>query len=550
MIQRSRPILLLLSILLLGCQAQEISANCERLAADIKLSSVTVEVQSIPAGQFQAPDGQSYLVPSFCRLQGIAKPTRNSSINFEVWLPQKKWNGRYYQHGLGGESGRISYADLAGSLREGNAVATSDDGHITTPASNNFRWAINHPDRVLDWGYRALKQTRDTAHAIINTYYGREPHHAYFAGCSGGGRHGLMAVQRYPEDWDGVLVVAPNTYLIHDLASILARGQLWKNNPAGRIPISKLPLIQKTALNACSANAKVVNGIAGDPRLCRYDPAILSCKDVVTDNCLTRPQIDTLRKIYDGLRQPDGTLIHPGFAPTLEVDHGWEQWMPVTTAESDTEQQVPPLFAYAEDFFRNIIFFDEPQLDIQALKTSKLVARVNNKTIEGEVLTTALNPDNPDLSKYKKTGGKLLMYFGWGDAAIPAEGGIKYYDSVVNTLGGISQTQDFYRLFMVPGMGHCVGGAGANAFGQGHWPSLPAALQNDSRHNIMRALEAWVERDVAPQKIIATKYVNDDANKGVAFTRPLCPYPQIAIYKGTGDTKEATNFVCKTGAAP
>ena len=224
--------------------------------------------------------------------------------------------------------------------------------------------------------------------------------------------------------------------------------------------------------------------------------------------------------------------------------------MPVTTAESDTEQQVPPLFAYAEDFFRNIIFFDEPQLDIQALKTSKLVARVNNKTIEGEVLTTALNPDNPDLSKYKKTGGKLLMYFGWGDAAIPAEGGIKYYDSVVNTLGGISQTQDFYRLFMVPGMGHCVGGAGANAFGQGHWPSLPAALQNDSRHNIMRALEAWVERDVAPQKIIATKYVNDDANKGVAFTRPLCPYPQIAIYKGTGDTKEATNFVCKTGAAP
>ncbi len=512
--------------------------------------------KTIPAGNFETPNGDTYPVPAFCRVIGVSRPTEQSTIHFEVWLPED-WNGRYYQHGQGGGGGQINYQALVGFLLEGNAVAASDDGHRVKGIDDLYRWAYQQPEKVIDWGYRASKRTRDSAHTLMEAYYGAGPHHSYFAGCSNGGQQGLMAAQRYPQDWDGVLVGAPNISLTRDLASLGFRGQLWLDGPLSRIPAQMLPVIQEAALASCLPQAHVVDGIAADPRYCPFDPAVLACTEKRTDDCLSVPQLTTLNKIYQGAPHPGtGELFQFGFLPTMETGSGWKHFMPVSEPMSDdvaTPPTPPVSLSIAEAFYRYVVF-DDPQWRLAALNFDRDMVVAYNKKVGGEPLSSVLNADNPDLSAFKNRGGKLLMYFGWGDAAIPAQGGIRYFDDVVERMGGLADTQDFFRLFMAPGMGHCAGGPGANAFGQMVNPALPLPLQNDPRHHIRRALEAWVEEGRAPDKIIATKYVNDKPEAGVAFTRPLCPYPQRAILQGKEENKEnektesaqrAEHFACE-----
>jgi len=530
------------------------AAGCEDLI-NLKFPRATVTLaQPIPAGNFLAPDGENYAVPAFCRVHGVSRPTSDSSINFEVWMPENGWSGRYYQHGQGGSGGVISYADLAGFLLSGAAGAATDDGHVM-PADRGLGWALKHPERVVDFGYRALKETTDHAKIVVQTYYGKAPHYSYFEGCSDGGRLALMAAQRFPDDWNGILVGAPGNYRVRFTAGVNAWfGQIWLNNPAGRIPPSKLPAIQRAALAACKPQANVVDGIATDPRFCRLDPAILTCKTKDTDECLTEPQVAMVRTIYDGPRSlRTGEQIYPGYPSTVEgVNGGWDNNITGGRASMGFQSSAnnainePSYSIRAKQFYRNFVF-DDPQWDFQKLDLDRDIAYAENKLVAGQSLASILNSDNPELSGVNEKIPKILMYFGWADDSVTPLGGIKYYEDVAQKNNGFKKTQGFFRLFMAPGMAHCGGGPGPNSFGQfGRLYTPP--LKDDAAHSITRALEAWVEKGVAPRKIIAAKYVDDKPERGALMTRPLCPYPQIAKYKGRGSTRDAGNFECVEGA--
>lgn len=548
---KSTRLLVLLALALsAGAQAKEKKMECEDLAR-LSLPHTKIELaQRVPAGPMVAPDGKTYEVPAFCRIHGLAKPTEKSHINFELWLPAQGWTGRYYQHGQGGSGGVISYATLAKELRSGNAAAATDDGHVK-PADLGSSWALEGPEILIDFGYRALKETSDHARALIRAYYGKPQHHAYFGGCSDGGRLAFMAAQRFPEDWDGIIAGAPgNDRIGFSGGSTAWVGKLWLDNPEGRIPPGKLPAIQRAALASCTPDAHVVNGIAADPRFCPFDPSVMTCKGEETNECLTAPQVDTLRKIYAGPRSArTGESIYRGWPPTSEANGNWGyfitggDWKPIWSAHRSDE---PGWLSRARQFYQDFVY-EDANWDFRQLDLDRDLAQAKNKQLAGERMESVLNAVDTDLSRLRSKGGKILMYFGWADDAITPLGGIDYYEQVARESGGWASTQDFFRLFLAPGMNHCVGGAGPNAFGQA---AGAPALKDDAEHDVRRALEAWVERGVAPRKIVATKYFDDKPEQGVAATRPMCAYPQVARYKGTGSTNEARNFECVQGTTP
>lgn len=515
------------------------ASTCEALTS-LELPNTTLtDAQIVLAGDFKAPDNNTYTVPAFCRVQGIAKPSNDSLIHFEIWLPVEKWNGRYHQYAQGGSGGAISYGGLADFLNTGAVGGATDDGHDNSWADRS-RWALGHPEKIIDLGYRALKETSDHARAIIQAYYGKKPQYTYISGCSDGGRGALLAAQRFPDEWDGILAGSPGNYRVpFSLALNAWVGQLWLNNPEGRIPQEKLPAIQRTALASCTDQAKVVEGIAADPRFCRYDPEVLACQGVETDQCLTAAQVDTLRELYEGPRDSvTGERLYPaGLIPTGEGN-----WAGEVTGKED---KAPLWLGWAESYYRNFVF-DNPEWTFSTLDLDRDFKKGVNKNVAGQTLATVMNADNPDLSRIKNNGGKILSYFGW-EEPLPPEAGIHYYQEVVNHIGGFKKAHDFYRLFPAPGMLHCMNGKGANAFGQ---LFATPGLKNDAEHNILRALEAWVEQGIAPDKIIAAKYINNKPEEGVAMTRPLCPYPQVVTYKGTGSTAKAENFSCVEGTMP
>ena len=495
----------------------------------------------VPADAFQSPNGESYRAPAFCRVQVAANPTADSDIRFEVWLPDAKdWTGRYYQHGEGGGGGQIDYASLTGFVRDGAVGAATNDGGAEMAALIDRQ---AHPQRLIDNQYRALQETAQGAREITLAYYGHAPRHRYFEGCSGGGMYALKAAKRFPEDWDGILVGAANTTSM-GVAALAWNARTWLEDPLGRIVPEKLPAIQRAALASCTAQAHVVNGIATDPRRCPFDPKVLSCKGPETDVCLTTHQLATLQKIYVGPRNPrTGIQIYPGFPPTSEI--GWVNSLsvPARVYVFNPEHPTPPYSLYGSNaFYRSI--FDDPHWNVRKFDFDKSVTSSENTEFAGASLKSILDADDPDLSAFWERGSKMLMYVGWGDHALTPFEGVGYYEKVAQAAGGIDSLQHSFRLFMAPGMYHCAGGPGANAFGQGALAG--PALQNDPRHNIVRALEAWAETDRSPDQIIATKYIDDDPRKGIEFTRPLCPYPQLAVYAGVGSTAEASNFECKT----
>jgi hypothetical protein len=521
-----------------------VSASQQPCADLIKVTIPHAEIvlaERVFAGTFNAPDGKRYEVPAFCRVHGVARPSPDSHINFEVWLPANTWNGRYYQVGTGGFAGRLSYGFLAEKLAQGNAVAGTDTGH--TGEGNDASWALGHPEKIIDYGYRALKETTIGAKAVINAFYNKAANYSYFEGCSNGGREAMMVAQRYPEDWDGILAGAPANFLT--LESIMQAEneiQQW-STPDSHIPHEKLPMIQQAALASCAPEAHLLKGVAADPRHCEFDPSVLLCKSGADNNdCLTANQVATVKKIYRGLTDPDtGESLYPGYAATFEA----ESWPDIAIGKQPAQT---PGYFFGNEMLANMVF-DDPDFDIYQADFRDTFYQLEKKTIAGEPLRNVLNSNNPDLRKFQNRKGKLIVYHGWGDT-LPSPGGIvNYYGDVMGQMGGLKATQSFFRLFMVPGMGHCSGGPGANSFGQ-LAPYTPRPLQDDAKHNIVKTLEAWVEKGQAPEKITATKYVNDKPEQGVAFTRPLCPYPQIPVYKGFGSTDLAENFKCVDGEEP
>jgi hypothetical protein len=503
-------------------------SSCENLTSLTLTNTTITSATSVAAGSYKPPTGPGQQaptrdLPAFCRVVGVAKPTSDSEIGIEVWLPASGWNGKFEQVGNGGFAGRIPVASMVEPLLRGYATAGTDDGHHATDAS----WALGHPEKIADFGYRAVHETSVQAKAIVRAFYGKDAAPAYFVGCSDGGREALMEAQRFPEDFSGIVAGAPANYWTHLLATAIWDEQALFSDPASYIPPQKLPALQNAAIAACDALDGVKDGLIENPRRCHFDPVVVQCKGADGPDCLTAPQVDAARKIYGGSKNSrTGAQIVPGFSPGTEaVPANWPLW--ITAAGPD---KLATQSFFGNSFFQNMVF-DNPKWDFRTLNFDSDVKLTDDK------LASVLNSDNPNLRPFKARGGKLIQYHGWGDAAIPPQGSIDYYETVRK---GMGNTEGFYRLFLVPGMSHCGGGLGANVFGNGLVP--PHA---DPDHDVVLALDRWVEHGVAPDRIVATGYTDGNPAKGVAMTRPLCPYPKEAHYKGTGDTNDAANFVCQ-----
>jgi feruloyl esterase len=465
-------------------------------------------------------------LPAFCRVVAEASPTADSAIKLEVWMPANGWNGKYQGQGNGGFAGMIGYPALGAAIKRGYAAAGTDTGHSGGEAA----WALGHPEKVIDFGYRGIHEMTLKAKAIIDAFYGGHPQHSYFASCSDGGREALMEAQRFPEDYDGILAGAPANFWTHLLVGAVWVTQATTLDQASYIPASKLPAIGAAVLAACDAQDGVADGTLNDPRQCHFDPATLLCKGADSNSCLTAPQVAALKKIYAGPHDSAGHHLFPGYVPGAEEGPGgWAAWI---TGPGPGHSL---LFSFGIQFFSDMVY-EQADWDYRTFNVDQATKLADAKT------GRALDATDPNLKPFRARGGRLILYHGWGDAAIPAPNTIDYYNSVVATMGR-RNTDSFLRLFMVPGMQHCGGGPGPNSFGQG-----ANSPPYDPEHNIYTALEHWVEKGVAPSKITATKYVNDsNPAQGVKMTRPLCPYPQVAKYKGAGDTNDAANFVCAPG---
>jgi hypothetical protein len=498
------------------------AAPCESLAGLTLPDTQITSAELVPGGAFTPPTGPAIKdLPPFCRVAGSIRPTSDSDIRFEVWMPASSWNGKFHGVGNGGFAGSLSYTGLGAPLRHGYAAATTDTGHTGGDAS----WALGHPEKIVDYGYRAIHEMTVKAKAVVAAYYGSAPKRSYFASCSNGGRQALMEAQRYPADYDGIIAGAP----ANDFTGI-AIGFLWNErallaDPSGYIPASKIKAIESAALSACDARDGLTDGLIDDPTQCGFDPSTMVCKGPESDGCLTAAQVATLKKIYEGPRNAQGSVVFPGFVPGGESGTGgWTAWINGTAPEKSLQ------FFFGTQLYRNMVA-DNPTWDLKTFDVDK-----DGKLIR-EKLAPILNATDPNLKPFHDRGGKLILYHGWCDAALTPLNTINYYNSVVTKLGAKRAAQ-FVRLYMVPGMQHCGGGPGPNRF-----------LLNwtDPEHDMVLALERWVEEGIGPGAIVAAKMPDQNPGGSAERTRPLCPYPQVAKYKGSGSMDDAANFAC---AAP
>ena len=544
--------------LVLACSTCALAqSSCDNLR-NLKLEHASViAAKWVEAGPLKVPAGswgtsQEVPVPRHCELTAVSRPTSDSEIDFLVWLPAPEdWNGKYLQTGNGGWAGMIQPAALIRPLWQGYAASSTDDGHKieNSMMGTDASWAIGHPEKLIDFGYRALHETATLSKAIVQAYYGRWSAHAYFQGCSDGGREALMEAERYPEDFDGVIAGAPANHWTHHFAGFIWDELALEDKPESKITVAQLPAIQQAALAACDALDGVRDGLIEDPRKCHFDPSVLLCRGPAGADCLTQPQIDALKKVYAGPTDPNtGEPIYPGYEPGTEAVPGaWAPWI-VATA---------PLPNSVQDLFGNRFFgqavHEDPHWDWRTMDFHRDVRLADEKT------AAILNSWNPDLRTFRDHGGKLIQYHGWGDDAIAPRDSINFYDKVTEFLARYpdprsanpADIQAFYRLFMVPGMTHCAGGSGPVSFGNDD-PDRSLGIPVDAEHDVLMALDRWVTAGVAPDRLIGTGKIGGDAKTGagaVKLTRPLCPYPKVAHYNGQGDTNAAENFSCVSDQA-
>lgn len=502
--------------------AQTNAQRCERVA-QLNIANTTVNAQLVSPGGFTAPGdppppaiAERYKsLPQFCRVTAHAHPSNDSDIVIEIWLPASGWNGRFQAIGTGGFAGVIPYPNLATVLNRGYVTASTDTGHTT---GANAEWALGHPEKIIDYGYRGIHEMTGVAKAAISAFYGNNAQHSYFVGCSNGGRQALMEAQRYPDDYDGILAGAPANNWTRLLTTGLSSMQAMGNDPESYIPAAKWKAVETVVNNACDANDGVRDGIVNDPRQCRFDPATMQCKPGDADNaCLTAKQVVALKKIYQGAQDSHGRQIFFGLLPGAESrSSGWESWVSGEALGKGSG------FFFGKEYFSNMVYQDKAW-DYHTANIEAALKAADERT-------KALNATDPDLSKLAKHGGKLILYHGWNDPAIPATSTVDYFEAMQKKMGAAA-TDNFTRLYMVPGMQHCGGGPGATALGGNVAPFEP-------ERNILSALELWVEKGVAPGTIIASK-------PGSTMTRPLCPYPQAPTYNGSGDVNSAASFTCK-----
>ncbi len=474
-----------------------------------------------PAGPFVIPPelgpARTVQLPAFCRVQGVLHPTSDSHIAFEAWLPAEGWNGRFQGVGNGGFAGSIGYAGLAAAVQGGYAVASTDTGH--GPGATDASWAKGHPEKVVDFGWRAVHLTAVAGKTLTEAFYGSAPRHAYFTSCSNGGRQGLMEAQRFPGDYDGIIAGAP----AYNWTGLFT-GFVWNaqalSRPGATILAAKTPAIAAAVLADCDRLDGAADGLVSDPSQCRFNPDKLRCADKETDACLTAPQIAALRAIYQGPRTSKGQQIYFGFPPggeTAPGSAGWDLWIFGPAPGASIQN------AFGSSFVKSVVGAPDGWTPA-GFDFDRDVAPLKART------AATFNATDPDLSRFAARGGKLILFHGWSDAAIPAPGTIAYRDQVVRRMGA-GKADGFMRLFLAPGMHHCGGGAGPSDFDQGGVPS-PG---RDPSTSLAAALEVWVEQGHAPEQVIARQPDR---------TGLLCAYPKHATLTPGGDPSRAESYHC------
>ena len=491
--------------------AQASAGACATLGQHALPDTKITAAEVVTGGSFAPPGAPNPIanLPPFCRIAGAIAPTRESNIRFEVWMPMENWNGKFAGVGNGGWAGTISFGPMAEQLRRGYATASTNTGHDAAPGLNMAKFAYDQPEQLIDFAYRAHHETAVKAKALVQAFYGKPPARAYFIGCSSGGYEGLMEAQRFPDDYDGIVAGAPannwTRLMAGDFDGVLA---VLKDS-SSHLPPPALSLLYRSALAACDTIDGVADGVLDDPRRCKFDPAALTCAgDRTPPACLAKPQVEAARRVYRGLTDPaSGAQLYPGLVP------GSEPFWP----HRDPANPFPiPLSHY------KWLVFADPAWDWRSFDFSDPADYQAHVKAEARY-APILNATSPDLRAFRKRGGKLLQYHGWNDQLIAPQNSIDYYQSVEAFFGSGGDVQSFYRLFMAPGMAHCSGGTGPNAF------------------DMQAALEQWVERGVAPDAVVATRAINGIVDR----LRPLCPYPKVAVYRGSGDTNDAANFSCR-----
>lgn len=484
-----------------------------------------------PAGPFVIPPelgpARTVQLPVYCRIQGVLRPAPDSAIGFEVWLPASGWNGRFLGVGNGGFAGAIGYSSLVAALQNGYAAASTDTGHKA--GGTDASWAEGHPDKVIDFGWRAVHLTAIAGKTLTAAFYGAQPNHSYFESCSNGGRQGLMEAQRFPDDYDGILAGAPAYAWTGLFADFIWNAQAL-SKPGASILAAKTAAIARAVLAQCDAKDGLVDGLVSDPRQCHFNPEKLKCRAAESAACLTVPQITALEAIYQGAHRSNGKRIYFGFLPGGEFappSPGWDAWIFGPGPGASIQN------AFGSNFVKSIVGapagWTPANFDFDR----------DFPALEAKTAAT-FNATNPDLSRFASRGGKLILYHGWSDAGITALGTIDYRDKVVRQMGS-KQSAAFMRLFLVPGMHHCSGGAGPSDIGQN---SVPAPGDSPS-NSVTSALEAWVEQGRAPEQVIARQ----SAQPGAPANQPLrtgliCAYPKGAVLNSGADPHRAESYSC------
>jgi feruloyl esterase len=519
-----------------------------KAALDIRDTTITL-AETLPAGANPSPVGT--LPVAICRVVGVTAP----AVTFEVWMPTEGWNGKFQMVGNGGTAGVISYAAMRTALTRGYATASTDTGHVSS-GSFDSTWALGRPDLVADFGHRGTHVTTVNGKLITREFYGERPRYSYFVGCSKGGQQGLMEAQRYPEDFDGIIAGDP----ANNWTRFYAGAHLWYSiatlkDPESYIPASKTAILGNAVTAACDAIDGIADGILDDPRKCNFDPAVLTCQpgqDPAT--CYTPKQVKAIKDIWNGVRTPSGELVHQPLVPGGEAGSGgWAAW---TTGSAP----FTGLHWLAADGFFRYMVFNNPSYDPMTFNFASDLKFALRKV--GPVLDAV----DPDLRELQRRRAKLIVYHGWSDPDISPLNSIDYFESVVSFMSrghghhtvawergrddhadgreergrddhtdgrgerghgdradARERTNSFFRLFMVPGMQHCSGGPGPNTF------------------DMLTALENWVEKGKAPTSVIASSISGGQ----VVRSRPLCVYPRVAVYTGSGSSDDAANFKCR-----
>jgi feruloyl esterase len=502
--------------------------SCEQ-ASGIALPGLTVtSVVHVDAGKLDLKDlpAEAKDLPAFCRVVGTINPRPKSEIRFETWLPDD-WNGRYLQAGNGGFAGSIAYGGLIAGLKNKFAVTNQDGGHRSEGA--DMSWALQSSEILEDFGNKALYETAKVSKELVAAFYGKPAHHSYFSGCSDGGRESLMSLQRYPEQFDGWVVGAPENDFTRELSSELVLTQTSRLAKK-RWTSQHLGLVAQQSREQCDLKDGVKDGIVSDPRDCSPDIDAMVCKANGTAGCLPSDVAAAVKASYRGL---PGSKSHPPlngleYVKGAEDDpDGWSTWMSDVDGKGAGWHE-----PYAQEYFGNFVY-NNKKLDLSTLDPAKAYKDAFDKA------SRHVDAIDTDLSRQRAAGKKVLQFHGWSDVGIPVAASIDYYTEVEKDAGG--SITDFYRLFLAPGVGHCGGGPGPNYFGQ----TSDAHTPFDPSHHVLAAVVAWVEKGQAPDSIIATKHKNNDPASAIEMQRPICVFPKVTRYKGAGSPKDAGSFECQ-----